>query len=369
MAEIKKRKKKNGKYSYTATIRIKGYPSLSATFEKLTDAQIWISENETPRKKGKHIKESVSQKHTVAELIDRYIEFELPHRKSDQDKYKMHLEWWRKQIGAYYLSALDNIMLTEYRDKLSKENCLIPRKGMSPKISEKTRSNATVNRYMASLSTVLSVAVKEYGWIEENPMLKVIKKKEPRGRVRFLEDKEVAKLLAECQKESYELYLCVLIALSTGARYSEITNLTWKNIDMKHKQFHFLNTKNGEDRGVAITSNVYEKLKEFKKVQRIGSDLVFSNNENNVLYLRGQFERALKRAKIKDFHFHDLRHTAASYLAKGGASLLEIATILGHKTLAMVQRYSHLTKGHTATVLETMNQEMFKNIDLETARR
>ena len=369
MAEIKKRKKKNGKYSYTATIRIKGYPSLSATFEKLTDAQIWISENETPRKKGKHIKESVSQKHTVAELIDRYIEFELPHRKSDQDKYKMHLEWWRKQIGAYYLSALDNIMLTEYRDKLSKENCLIPRKGMSPKISEKTRSNATVNRYMASLSTVLSVAVKEYGWIEENPMLKVIKKKEPRGRVRFLEDKEVAKLLAECQKESYELYLCVLIALSTGARYSEITNLTWKNVDMKHKQFHFLNTKNGEDRGVAITSNVYEELKEFKKVQKIGSNLVFSNNENNVLYLRGQFERALKRAKIKDFHFHDLRHTAASYLAKGGASLLEIATILGHKTLAMVQRYSHLTKGHTATVLETMNQEMFKNIDLETARR
>lgn len=366
MAEIKKRKKKNGKYSYTATIRIKGYPSLSATFEKLTDAQIWISENETPRKKGKHIKESVSQKHTVAELIDRYIEFELPHRKSDQDKYKMHLEWWRKQIGAYYLSALDNIMLTEYRDRLSKENCLIPRKGMSPKISEKTRSNATVNRYMASLSTVLSVAVKEYGWIEENPMLKVIKKKEPRGRVRFLEDKEVAKLLVECQKESYELYLCVLIALSTGARYSEITNLTWKNIDMKHKQFHFLNTKNGEDRGVAITSNVYEKLKEFKKVQRIGSDLVFSNNENNVLYLRGQFERALKRAKIKDFHFHDLRHTAASYLAKGGASLLEIATILGHKTLAMVQRYSHLTKGHTATVLETMNQEMFKNIRINS---
>lgn len=84
-----------------------------------------------------------------------------------------------------------------------------------------------------------------------------------------------------------------------------------------------------------------------------------------MLYLRGQFERALKRAKITNFHFHDLRHTAASYLAKGGASLLEIATILGHKTLAMVQRYSHLTKGHTATVLESMNKEMFKDIELK----
>ncbi len=365
MAEIKKRKKKNGKFSYTATIRIKGYPSLSATFERLTDAQIWISENETPRKKGKHIKESVSQKHTVAELIDRYIEYELPNRKSDQAKYKMHLEWWEKEIGAYYLSAIDNIMLTEYRDKLSKEKCLIPRKGMSPKLSTKTRSNATVNRYMASLSTVFSIAVKEYGWIEENPMLKVIKKKEPRGRVRFLEDKEVVKLLNECKKESFELYLCVMIALSTGARYSEITTLSWKNIDLKHRQFHFLNTKNGEDRGVAITSNVYKELKEFKKVQKIDNDLIFLGKENNVLYLRGQFERALKRAKIMNFHFHDLRHTAASYLAKGGASLLEIATILGHKTLAMVQRYSHLTKGHTATVLESMNKEMFKDIELK----
>lgn len=140
----------------------------------------------------------------------------------------MHLEWWEKEIGAYYLSAIDNIMLTEYRDKLSKEKCLIPRKGMSPKLSTKTRSNATVNRYMASLSTVFSIAVKEYGWIEENPMLKVIKKKEPRGRVRFLEDKEVVKLLNECKKESFELYLCVMIALSTGARYSEITTLSWK---------------------------------------------------------------------------------------------------------------------------------------------
>ena len=71
----------------------------------------------------------------------------------------MHMAWWKKEIGAYYLSALDNIMLTEYRDKLSKEKCLIPRKNMSPKISERTRSNATVNRYMATLSIVLSTAV------------------------------------------------------------------------------------------------------------------------------------------------------------------------------------------------------------------
>lgn len=368
MGTIQKRIKKNGKATFKAVIRIQGYPTLTATFDKKTSAQLWIQEHEPDMKKGKHLKNYEPAKYTLSDLIQRYINNELKERKSDQDKFKMHLAWWNKHLGSYSLNAIDNILLTEYRDKLAKEKCLIPRKGMQPKESEKLRSNGTVNRYMATLSTVFAVAVKEYGWLEENPMLKVVKKKEPKGRVRFLEDKEVTKLLKECQNISYELYLCVLIALSTGARYSEIVNLTWKNIDLEHRQFHFLNTKNGEDRGVAITSNVYQELKEFKKVQKINNNFIFTGKDDNILYLRGQFERALKYAKIKDFHFHDLRHTAASYLAKGGASLLEIATILGHKTLAMVQRYSHLTKGHTATVLETMNKEMFKNIEINSAK-
>lgn len=363
MATITKRKKKNGNVSYKACIRIKGYPTITATFDKLSDAKIWISENETPRKLGKHIRGRQYEKHTVAELIDRYIKYQLKERKSDQDKFRLHLNWWKNQIGAYYLNGLDNIMLTEYRDKLSQEKCLIPRKGMSSKESGKTRSNSTVNRYLASLSTVLSIAVKEYGWLDENPMLKVVKKKEPRGRVRFLEDREVKRLLKECLKLSYELYLCVFIALSTGARYSEILGLQWQNVDLKHRQFHFLNTKNGDDRGVAITSDVYNELIKFRKVRNIKSDYLFATKDGKtVLYLRGQFEKAVINAKINDFHFHDLRHTAASYLAKNGASLLEIATILGHKTLAMVQRYAHLTKNHTAQVLEDMNKEMFKGI-------
>lgn len=363
MATILRRKDKSGKIRYTARIRVKGYPELTATFDKIADAKVWVAQNETQRKLGKHIRGGTYQKHTVAELIDRYLKYQLKERKSDQDKFRLHLGWWKKQIGAYYLNGLDNIMLTEYRDKLSSEKCLVPRKGMSSKESLRPRSNSTVNRYLATLSTVLSTAVKEYGWLDENPMLKVVKKKEPRGRVRFLEDREVKKLLKECLKLSYELYLCVLIALSTGARYSEILGLQWQNVDLKHRQFHFLNTKNGDNRGVAITSTVYAELKEFKKVQNINSDYLFATKDSKtVLYLRGQFEKAVTNAKLTDFHFHDLRHTAASYLAKNGASLLEIATILGHKTLAMVQRYSHLTKNHTAQVLENMNKEMFKGL-------
>ena len=71
------------------------------------------------------------------------------------------------------------------------------------------------------------------------------------------------------------------------------------------------------------------------------------------------WEKALREAQVKDFRFHDLRHTAASYLAMNGASLAEIAEILGHKTLAMVKRYAHFCETHTAGVVARMNERFF----------
>jgi integrase len=72
-----------------------------------------------------------------------------------------------------------------------------------------------------------------------------------------------------------------------------------------------------------------------------------------------EWEFAIKRAEIENFLFHNLRHSKASYLAMNGASLLEIADILGHKTLQMVKRYSHLSEDHKTNVLQRMNQKVF----------
>jgi len=69
--------------------------------------------------------------------------------------------------------------------------------------------------------------------------------------------------------------------------------------------------------------------------------------------------KAVAAAELEDFHFHDLRHSCASYLAMNGATLAEIAEVLGHKTLAMVQRYTHLTIGHTSAVVARMNDALF----------
>jgi len=353
MAEIKKRTKKNGKISYTASIRIKGYPSLNATFDKLTDARIWANNYESAMKLGRHIKDAEAKKHTLAELIDRYIHNELPRRKSDQEKFEMQLLWWKNKVGAYLLSDITPALLSNYKEVLGTEESPKPKNGNT------TRSNATVNRYMACLSVVLTKAVKEWQWMEENPMLKVAKLQEPRGRVRFLSDKERVNLLEACKQISYELYLVVLIAITTGARYSEIVNLKRQEIDFDNGLFHFMDTKNGEDRGVPIPAILHEELKEFTKVIHIKSDYIFIRPDGKkLIYFRNKFDDAVEKADITDFHFHDLRHTAASYLAMNGAGVRELAEILGHKTMAMVQRYSHLTKKHTALLINNMAEKM-----------
>jgi integrase len=357
MANILERINKKGEKTYQVRIRIKGRPTVVKTFNRKTDAKEWAKNTETDIKRGLYFKMQESSKHTLAELIDRYIEFELPQRKSDKSKFEMQLNWWKDKIGAYLLSDITPPLISKYKDILGKEESPKPKNG------KKTRSNATVNRYMACLSIVLSKATKEWGWMDENPMFKVSKKKEPKGRIRFLSDDERKRLLEECKKSSYELYLLVLIALSTGARYSEIANLKWQHVDLKNRMFHFMDTKNGEDRGVPITGIIYGELDKFSKIRNIKSDFVFISSDGiKLIYFRDKFTDTVEAAGINDFRFHDLRHTAASYLAMNGASLLEIAEILGHKTLAMVKRYSHLTKKHTATVLERMNEAQFQNI-------
>ncbi len=368
MATIQERTKKKGDKTitvYKACIRVKGYPTKTATFEKKTAAQRWIAQNEPAMKEGRHITDYEAKKHTLNELIDRYIRIELPKRKAaDHQKYKMQLEWWKKHIGKYLLTKITPALLSECKEKL------ITEESPKPKGGRKTRSEATANRYMACLSVVLSTGMKEWGWLEENPMLKVRKFTEKANQDRYLMPDEIKRLLAACMTfnlkgECYhqETYLFVLIALSTGARYSEIHNLTWKNINFHNKQFAFIATKNGENRGVPMTETVYKKLKDFQKVRNINSDYLFTTKDGKKLIdMRVRFYKVLECAEIKNCRFHDLRHTVASHIAMNGGSLLDIAEVTGHKTMQMVKRYAHLTHKHTAQLLENTTDKMFSEV-------
>jgi integrase len=151
------------------------------------------------------------------------------------------------------------------------------------------------------------------------------------------------------------------MALSTGMRYSEQMNLTWKDVDLHAGYAIAHHTKNQERRRIPLAGYALDLLKAHAKVRRLDSKLVFPYRHDpcKPMLLRFYFDKALSDAGIADFRWHDLRHCTASYLAMNGATLAEIAEVLGHKTLAMVKRYSHLSDGHVSSVVSSMNDKLF----------
>jgi integrase len=192
-------------------------------------------------------------------------------------------------------------------------------------------------------------------------MRQVSKPKEPRGRVRFLADDERQHLLAACKaSRNPYLYTVVVLALATGARKGELLGLTWPTVNLQRGTVTLQDTKNGERRTLHLTGIALDLMRQHGKIRRIDSPFVFPDpTGTKPCSIREAWDYAVRRAKIEDFRFHDLRHSAASYLAMNGASLLEIAEILGHKTLSMVKRYAHLSDSHTRRVVERMNAAVF----------
>jgi integrase len=350
MATITARKTNNG-IRYRAQIRLKGHPIQTATFVRKTDANRWIADTESAIREGRYFKTTESRRHTLEEALDRYIRDELPQKPKSYDKQLMQLEWWKAELGAYLLADITPALISEKRDYLLQGKTYRGTK----------RSEATVNRYLAALSHALTIAVNEWEWLDDSPMRKVRKLKESRGRVRFLSEDERKLLLSACKdRNDSNLYTIVVLALSTGARKGEILNLRWKDVSFSRKVITFEETKNDERRSVPLVGHAYELVNEMATVRRIDTDYLFpSTGGSKSLDIRYAFEAAVKQAGLPDFRFHDLRHSAASYLAMNGASLAEIAEILGHKTLQMVKRYAHLTEQHTAEVVSSMNEKIF----------
>ena len=363
MATITEREASDGTKSFRVEVRLKGYPPQRATFERKTDAKRWAAATETAIREGRHFGTTEAKRHTVADLIDRYARDVLPAKKDKtQGPQVGQLAWWKDRIGTLTLADCTPALIAECRDALTREPAAPKTADPDKAGPERLRSPATVNRYLAALSHAFTVAVKEWAWVENNPCLKVTKPKEPRGRVRFLDDDERERLLSACRESaSPDLYPAVLLALSTGARQQEVLGLRWPQVDLARRVATLHETKNGERRVLPLAGPALDLLRDRSKVRRIDTDLVFPGRTDPTkpVDLRTPFETALKRARIEGFHWHDLRHTAASYLAMNGASLAEIAEILGHKTLAMVKRYAHLSEAHTASVVEKMNARYF----------
>lgn len=367
MAVIDKRTNSKGEITYRVRIRIKGYPTRVETFPNKTQATRWAQQEEARMREGRHFKAVEARKRTVGELLDRYSEDLLPRRGRDRQTVEGQLKWWKAQLGAYMLSDVTTPLVNDCINKLAKE----PIKLKDEKKPPKYRTEATQVRYIATLSVCFTYAVKDLCWMDENPIRKVRKPSLSNERDRYLTHEERKRLLEACKayKKNRFLHPVVVLALTTGARQGEILNLKWKDIDLSKPLMRLEQTKNKEKRTVPLSGEAVQLLLELKKVRQLNSDYLFPREDGKKPFeIKKHWKAVVAEAELTNFKFHDLRHTAASYLAMTGATPLEIAHVLGHKQMKMVKRYAHLSDPHTVQVLERMNQWQFQQSIEATAQ-
>jgi integrase len=354
-----------GELTYRAQVRVKGRASESATFPNRKEAEAWAASVESAIREGRHFPHAVAKRTSFDALAEDYTntvlaEFDETQRASRTRQ----LAWWAKHFAGLSVAEITADAISKGRDAYAAQTFTRGKPQKDKKTGEMTapkeyrRSGSTVNRSMATLSHLFSFAVKERRLIDRNPVGDIRRKKEPRGRTRFLSDEERAALLNACAKSDWgPLHALVLLAITTGARRGELLSLRWADVDTKTGRAILRDTKNGEQRTLPLAGKALEALRELKLQNSARSEYVFPNPSGHpgaFEYFDSYWYEAREAAGISDFHFHDLRHTTASMLAAQGASLLEIADVLGHKTLAMVKRYSHLVVDHKAKVIEKM---------------
>lgn len=334
MASIFKRKNNNGTTVWRAVVRIKGYPTVCNHFDRKQEADDWACDIERQIKLGQFKFDQHNQIHTFADLTERYLnDGAIEHHRSAKDT-RRHLDYWQSRLSAFALIHITPELIGKERQ------CLIA----LPTPGNKKRAAATTNRYMASLSLLFTYAVKQLHWISENPCASLIKLKENPGRDRVLNPDEIYRLLTACrQSRSSYLYPVVLISITTGARQGEILNLEWSHIDFDNKLACLKETKNGRPRSISLSEPVLEELKKLHQARHPQKPLVFaSKTAFGRIDIKKAWQTALRIAGIDHCRAHDMRHTFATMAAAQGASNLELATAMGHRTLQMLQRYTHL---------------------------
>ena len=343
----------NGKKGTTikAIVRIKGYKTKCKSFSGITLAKAWAKKIEAAMEDGTYKEESplaaakINKVHIeyVSELINYFRDNVAPTRYADAHKYDCMFDWWIDKIGsikvvnltASDLSSCKQILLTEIIQ------------------TGEPRKPNTINKYLMCISAVLTYARDELELIEYNPMSKVKTIPKPDGRKRCLSIEELAIYLSACKKEPEMIYLFVLIALGTGGRYTEVQTLKVENIDFQNQRVFYIDTKNNTSRALYIDDDVMNFLKYYLEKNNIKSGYIFKGKRKDALpFIRGRVYEIIRECGLENFTVHDMRHTFASYAAMNGASLLEIAEMLGQTSVTVTKNYTHLTQKHIDNVVK-----------------
>lgn len=344
MASMQIATNRHGRRRYRIRVRCKGFYA-SKTHRNRREAERWarVMEDRAELNQSGPITQAAVR--TVAEMIDRYCAEVLPYKAiNTQRSQQGQLMFWRGLLGDMSLADASTPVIAEGKAALS------------------PRGNATVNCYLAALQHCYNVAVKEWQWCESNPVRNVIRLPFPQSRVRMLSPAERTRLLFFARLVPCQLLeTMIVVALSTGPRKSEVRNMKLSDYDRTTGAVILDRTKNGERRTVRLFGRAAQMMADLYDRRQPGQVYFFPSerNQGKPVDIRYSWEMCLEKAQIPNFCFHDLRHSAASYLASRGATLADIKEILGHKSIQTTQKYTHLTESHTAAIVQRMNLSIF----------
>lgn len=328
MASIKRRES-----GYQVQIRRKGFPQVSKAFTSLKDAEAWGRLIESEMDRGIFQDRTEAERNTLGDILLRYMQEISPQKKSgalEAIRIKRFLRV--ENLCQYKACSLTGKLLSAWRDSRLKEV-----------------SGSTVNRELNLISHAINIARKEWGIHISNPIELIQRPKENRARQRRLLPGEELKLIAALDESTRDgdgkfktgtgnhwIKPVILFAVETAMRRGEILSLKWSNISLENRTATLPDTKNGEIRVVPLSSRALHVLNGIS--QSIDGRVFPISGEA----LKRGFVRLCQRSGTEDLHFHDLRHEATSRLFEKGLNLMEVASITGHKTLQMLQRYTHL---------------------------
>lgn len=234
-------------------------------------------------------------------------------------------------IAQIPVNEITSVHIAEYRDQRLAQKNRKTKKNISP---------ATVRLEMSLLSNLFDISRIEWGYCDHNPVTNVRKPKPSPGRERRLSPREERYIMRYCEHhKNSELLAIVTIAIETAMRQSEIINMSWENVCLKSRVVQLLDTKNGHKRDVPLSLNARDTLAAMKSGSK-GKGRVFTYTSNGI---KSSWRYMMKALKIEDLRFHDLRHEAISRLFENtDLDMMEVSAISGHKSLAMLKRYTHL---------------------------
>jgi integrase len=225
----------------------------------------------------------------------------------------------------------------------------------------KRAQTATILKELGLLRRMFNVARKQWKWKIGNPVSDIELPKVRNERVRYLSEDEHKRLFEALEiPEEKWLKPLVIIAIDTGLRLANLCDLEWSEVNLFSKMITIgaEAMKNDDYLGVPLTDRAFHVFKELRKAQCV-SGHVFHDSGKKLYDRKVQraFRNALKKAKVENFHFHDLRHTFASYLRQKGVDLHAISKLLGHKDLRMTRRYAHLNVESLRRAISVLEKE------------